>query len=159
MPHEHGGHSCFSLSCGDIFSLDGFDLAQGRDVARGVEESGEVRPQRPREEDMANSRLLWPTKEQLRRRYELMDWMMRRQGVDTKVARRVDGGLAFLEARAKCRYCLHEEECQRWLTIRAPRRSPDFCPNTTFFLTLSDRLLMTGMRARRAPRQRSKLRR
>jgi len=111
------------------------------------------------EGDMANSRLLWPTNQQLRRRYELMDWMMRRQGVDTEAARRVDGGLAFLEARAKCRYCLHEEECQRWLTIGAPRRSPDFCANTTFFLTLSDRLLMTGMRARRAPRQRSKLQR
>lgn len=108
---------------------------------------------------MANSKLLWSTKEQLRRRYKLMDWMMRRQGVDAKAARRVDGGLAFLEARAKCRYCLHEEECRRWLTIRAPRRSPDFCPNTIFFLTLSDRLLMTGMRAQRATRQRSKLQR
>jgi hypothetical protein len=105
---------------------------------------------------MAYSRLLWATKEQLRRRYELMDRMMQRHGVDTKTARRVDGGLAFLEARAKCRYCLHEEECRRWLTIRAPRRSPNFCPNTAFFLTLSERLLLTGMRTRRAPRQSSK---
>lgn len=108
---------------------------------------------------MANSRLLWGTKEQLRRRYELMDRMMRRHGVDAKAARHVDGGLAFCEARAKCRYCLHEEECRRWLTIRAPRRSPDFCPNTRFFLTLSDRLLMTGIRGRRMPQQRSKPRR
>ena len=108
---------------------------------------------------MANSRLLWPTKEQLRRRYELMDRMMQRHGVDAKAARRVDGGLAFLEARAKCRYCLHEEECRRWLTIRAPRRSPDFCPNTAFFLTLSERLLISRMRARHAPQQNRKLRR
>jgi hypothetical protein len=108
---------------------------------------------------MTNSRLLWPTKEQLRRRYELMDRMMQRHGVDAKTARRVDGGLAFLEARAKCRYCLHEEACRRWLTIRAPRRSPDFCPNTAFFLTLSERLLVSRMRARRAPRQNRKFRR
>jgi len=98
---------------------------------------------------MANSRLLWPTKEQLRRRYELMDRMMQRHGVDAKTARRVDGGLGFLEARAKCRYCLHEEECVRWLTTMAPWSSPDFCPNKALFLSLSDRLLISRMRARR----------
>ena len=64
-----------------------------------------------------------------------MDRMMQKRGVDPDAARCVDGGLAFLEARAKCRYCLHEEECRRWLTIGAPRRSPDFCPNTEFFQT------------------------
>ena len=85
--------------------------------------------------DMSNSKLLWPTLKQLRRRYELMVRMMQKRGVDISGARRVDGGLAFLEACAKCRYCMHEEECRRWLTIRAPRRSPDFCPNTAFFLT------------------------
>ena len=84
---------------------------------------------------MSSSRLLWPTQEQLRRRNELMDRMMQKRGVDTDVARRVDGGLALKEARAKCRYCLHEETCRRWLTIRAPRTSPDFCPNAAFFLT------------------------
>ena len=84
---------------------------------------------------MSNSRLLWPTEEQLRCRNELMDRMMQKRGVDTDVARRVDGGLALKEARAKCRYCLHEETCRRWLTIRAPRTSPDFCPNAAFFLT------------------------
>jgi len=84
---------------------------------------------------MSNSRLLWPTEEQLRRRNELMDRMMQKRGVDTDVARRVDGGLALKEARAKCRYCLHEETCRRWLTIKAPRTSPDFCPNAAFFLT------------------------
>jgi len=84
---------------------------------------------------MSNSRLLWPTPEQLQRRHELMDQMMREHGVDANAALRVDGGLAFKEARAKCRYCLHEETCRRWLTIRAPRTSPDFCPNSDFFLT------------------------
>jgi len=64
-----------------------------------------------------------------------MDRMMQKRGVDAYVARRVDGGLAFHEARAKCRYCLHEEVCRRWLTIRTPRASPDFCPNAAFFLT------------------------
>ena len=84
---------------------------------------------------MSNSRLLWPTPEQLQRRHELMDRMMQKRGVEAYAARRVDGGLAFHEARAKCRYCLHEEECRRWLTIRTPRTSPDFCPNAAFFVT------------------------
>ena len=84
---------------------------------------------------MSNSRLLWQTPEQLQRRYELMDRMMQKRGVDADAALGMDGGLAFTEARAKCRYCLHEETCRRWLTIKAPRRSPDFCPNAAFFLS------------------------
>ena len=82
---------------------------------------------------MTNSRLLWPTPVQLQRRHELMDWMMQKRGVDAYAALRVDGGLAFSEARAKCRYCLHEDTCRRWLTIKAPRTSPDFCPNAAYF--------------------------
>lgn len=84
---------------------------------------------------MSNSRLLWPTPEQLQRRYELMDRMMQKRGADADAALGVDGGLAFSEACTKCRYCLHEETCRRWLTIKAPRRSPDFCPNAAFFLS------------------------
>ena len=84
---------------------------------------------------MSNSRLLWPTPEQLSRRLDLMDRMMQKRGVDICAARGVDGGMAFNEARAKCRYCLHEEACRRWLTIRAPRTNPDFCPNAAFFLS------------------------
>ena len=84
---------------------------------------------------MSNSRLLWPTPEQLQRRYELMDRMMQKRGADADAALGVDGGLAFSEARTKCRYCLHEETCRRWLTIKAPRRSPDLCPNAAFFLS------------------------
>jgi Family of unknown function (DUF6455) len=86
-------------------------------------------------EEMSNSRLLWPTPEQLQRRHELMDRMMQKRGVDADAALRVDGGVAFSEARAKCRYCRYEEACRRWLTIKAPRTSPDFCPNAAFFLT------------------------
>jgi hypothetical protein len=83
---------------------------------------------------MSRSRLLWPAPKQLRRRFELLDRMMQKRGVNVDAARQVDGGLAFKEARAKCRYCLHAEACRRWLTIRAPKRSPDFCPNAAFFL-------------------------
>ncbi len=101
---------------------------------------------------MANARLLRPTKEQFLRRFELMDLMMRKRGVDAKAARSVDGGLAFLEARTKCRYCPHEEACRRWLTVKEPRRAPTFCPNNAFFLTLSERLQMTGMQTRPARR-------
>jgi hypothetical protein len=64
-----------------------------------------------------------------------MDRMMRKRGVNLDAARKVDGGLAFKEARAKCRYCLHAETCGRWLTISEPKRSPDFCPNAEFFLS------------------------
>jgi hypothetical protein len=66
-----------------------------------------------------------------------MDRMMRKRGVDIDGARRVDGGLAFKEARAKCRYCLNEEICRRWLTLRAPRTAAYFCPNAAFFNALS----------------------
>jgi hypothetical protein len=49
---------------------------------------------------MPNSRLVWPTHEELRQRYELMGRMMETRGVDVVEALRVDGGLAFIEARA-----------------------------------------------------------
>ncbi|HUW72576.1 MAG TPA: DUF6455 family protein, partial [Methyloceanibacter sp.] len=64
---------------------------------------------------MPNSRLLRPTREELRQRYELMDRMMETRGVDVLAALRVDGGLAFIEARAKCRYCQHAGVCRHWL--------------------------------------------
>jgi hypothetical protein len=86
---------------------------------------------------MSGSRLSWPTPDQLRRRYELMDRMMQKRGVSVGIARTVDGGLAFKEARAKCRYCLNEELCRRWLTLRTPRSTAYFCPNSAFFTSLS----------------------
>jgi hypothetical protein len=67
-----------------------------------------------------------------------MDRMMEKRGVDVCAALAVDGGLAFKEARAKCRYCLHAEQCRRWLTLKAPRSSPDFCPNSAFFSSCLD---------------------
>ena len=83
---------------------------------------------------MPHSRLLWPTREELRQRYELMDQMMETQRVDVPAALRVDGGLAFIEARAKCRYCLHAGSCRRWLASEGQRGGADFCPNVAFFL-------------------------
>ncbi|BAQ16584.1 hypothetical protein GL4_1126 [Methyloceanibacter caenitepidi] len=62
-----------------------------------------------------------------------MDQMMEAQGVDVLAAIRVDGGLAFIEARAKCRYCQHAGVCRRWLLGDGGRRAADFCPNVAFF--------------------------
>ena len=82
---------------------------------------------------MPSSSLLWPTREELRQRYELMDQMMETGGVDVLEALRVDGGLAFVEARAKCRYCLHEGVCRHWLESEGQRGTAEFCPNAAFF--------------------------
>jgi hypothetical protein len=82
---------------------------------------------------MPNSRLLWPTSEELGERYALMDRMMEVQGVDVLAAIRVDGGLTFIEARAKCRYCLHAGICRHWLSSEGQRGAADFCPNVAFF--------------------------
>ncbi len=87
---------------------------------------------------MPNSRLLWPTREELRQRYELMDRMMETRGVDVLAALRVDGGLAFIEARAKCRYCQHAGVCRHWLASEGQRGSSDFCPNAAFFRSCPD---------------------
>jgi Family of unknown function (DUF6455) len=83
---------------------------------------------------MSTSTRLWPTLEQVLRRQELMDLMMRTSRVDVPMAVRVDGGLAFIEARAKCRYCLHEGVCRDWLEASEGLQTPpDFCPNARFF--------------------------
>ena len=78
----------------------------------------------------------WPIFNEVRRRQELMDHMMQRLGVDVLVAVRANEGQAFVEARAKCRNCLHESACRNWLespgTLPFP---PDFCPNADFFRT------------------------
>lgn len=82
---------------------------------------------------MSSSRLLWPTNEELRERYALMDQMMEAQGADVLTAIRIDGGLAFIEARAKCRYCRHAGVCRLWLHSEGHRGTADFCPNVAFF--------------------------
>lgn len=84
---------------------------------------------------MSLSTPLWPTLEQVLLRQELMDRMMQTSGVDVLTAVRVDGGLAFVEARAKCRYCPHEGACGDWLeSSEGLQRPPDFCHNARFFL-------------------------
>ncbi len=78
----------------------------------------------------------WPTFNQAHRRQELMDHMMQRAGVDVLTAIGVDDGRAFVEARARCRTCLHESECRNWLeSSETLLLLPDFCPNANFFRT------------------------
>ena len=65
---------------------------------------------------------------------ELMQRMMERMAVNTTMGVRVDGGMAWCEARTKCIFCRHEEECRHWLDgWEAPREPPDFCPLVEFF--------------------------
>ena len=62
--------------------------------------------------------------------------MVRASGADVESLARVDGGLALLEARAKCHFCLHEEACRGWLASAGAQQTlPDFCPNARFFLS------------------------
>ena len=76
----------------------------------------------------------WPTFEQTLSRQRLMDEMMETCDVDMLSLVRRDGGLAFLEARTKCRYCLHENACRGWLRFTpVAERAPDFCPNAEIF--------------------------
>jgi hypothetical protein len=76
----------------------------------------------------------WPMFNQVRRREELMDQMMQTLGVDVLTAIRLDRGQSFVDARARCRECLHESECRIWLDLPQGLPSPpDFCPNANFF--------------------------
>ena len=82
---------------------------------------------------MPKSRLMWPTRKELHQRHALMDEMMEKRGVNVLEALSVDGGLAFIEARAKCRYCLNEGVCRRWLAGDGHHGPEEFCPNVGFF--------------------------
>jgi Family of unknown function (DUF6455) len=62
-----------------------------------------------------------------------MDRMMQTSGVDAYTAARIDCGLAFFEARTKCRFCSDEEACRLWLASDELRSPPNFCPNARFF--------------------------
>ena len=87
----------------------------------------------------------WPTLEQVLRRQRLMRRMMRTTGVDVQADAARDG-LAFLDARAKCRYCRHEGACEVWLNATDGARSaPDFCPNARFFAACRSRDRETPM--------------
>ena len=65
---------------------------------------------------------------------DLMERMMQYMRVSPFAAARVDGGMAWSEARTKCIFCQREDECTHWL--ENPKGSGDprqFCPNVRFF--------------------------
>ena len=45
---------------------------------------------------------------------DLMERMMQHMNVSPLAAARVDGGMAWCEARTKCIFCRRENECARW---------------------------------------------
>ena len=79
---------------------------------------------------MENSTSLWLKK--IRRRQDLMDSVMERCEVDPLAAVRVESGEAFFLARAKCRQCLHEDDCRNWWLETSGSLPPNFCPNADF---------------------------
>jgi len=83
---------------------------------------------------MQVSTRFWPTFQQVVRRQKLMLRIMEAMGVNVPEAMRVDGGLAFLEAQGKCRYCESDDSCHQWLeSSEQARGTPEFCPNASFF--------------------------
>ena len=65
---------------------------------------------------------------------DLMERMMQRMSVDRFTAARVDGGMAWYEARTKCIFCRRENECVHWLEALDNTSNPrQFCPNVAFF--------------------------
>ena len=80
-----------------------------------------------------------PARADIRRRHRLMRRMMRIAGVNSEDLARVDGGLALIEARAKCAYCQYEEACQAWLNAHGDfRLPPGFCANARLFRALRE---------------------
>ena len=70
----------------------------------------------------------------LRQRPELMDRMMQRMGVNQTEAARVDGGLAWLEARTKCLFCRRIGTCCKWIESSDAQTTPaNFCQNYEFY--------------------------
>jgi hypothetical protein len=65
---------------------------------------------------------------------DLMERMMQHMSVDRLAAARVDGGMAWYEARTKCIFCRRENECVHWLEGLEGTGDPrQFCPNVEFF--------------------------
>ena len=76
----------------------------------------------------------WQILNQTSRQPELMDRMMERMLVNLIVAGRIDGGMAWYEARTKCIFCRHDGQCRNWLEgSDALAGLTDFCPNVEFF--------------------------
>jgi Family of unknown function (DUF6455) len=70
---------------------------------------------------------------------ELMERMMGRMVVNSNMATRIDGGMAWYEARTKCIFCRRERQCRNWLEGGESLREPtDFCPNVEFFRQCAD---------------------
>ena len=94
---------------------------------------------------MARSSRFWPSRAEIRRRHRLMRRMIRTAGLKPRDVAKVDGGLAILEARAKCTYCQYDAACEVWLgaggDLRVP---PDFCVNA---LLLRELRVLAGSRA------------
>jgi len=83
---------------------------------------------------MQVSTRFWPVFQQVVRRQKLMLRIMEAMGVNVPEAMRVDGGLAFLEAQGKCRYCESDDSCRQWLeSSEQARGTPEFCPNVSLF--------------------------
>jgi hypothetical protein len=65
--------------------------------------------------------------------------MIRAAGLKPQDVARVDGGLAILEARAKCSYCQRDEACDAWLKAAGVSGlPPDFCSNARLFRALRE---------------------
>jgi hypothetical protein len=68
------------------------------------------------------------------RRQELMDEVMEASHVDVVAVIRLELGQRFMDARSKCRRCIHETQCRDWLCSPEMKSDPpDFCPNAAIF--------------------------
>jgi hypothetical protein len=64
----------------------------------------------------------------------LMSGMMKRTGANCAAIQKLDGGLAWWAAEAKCIFCPDIEACKAWLAQDMPASDPKaFCPNVALF--------------------------
>jgi hypothetical protein len=79
-----------------------------------------------------------PMLERIFRHAELMDRMMDRLGIDVAAAARLDGGMAWYEARTMCIGCCRERQCADWVTRSevGTASEPQFCCDAEFFRRL-----------------------
>jgi Family of unknown function (DUF6455) len=70
------------------------------------------------------------------RRYQLMDAMLDRLGIDTLAA--IRQGEAFIQARAHCRTCHCVGACRDWF-LEDQETPAEFCPNAGLFAKLVSR--------------------
>ncbi len=88
---------------------------------------------------MPNASRFRPTRADIRRRHRLMRRMMRAAGIKPQDAADVDGGLAILEARAKCGFCQAEDQCQAWLNGGGDfSQIQEFCSNARLLRALRE---------------------